>query len=157
MKAPKYGGVLFTEVVRPPFWLLAFIFFLLGSFALSMWAAFDNPAGTLTLVIGVLLLALIARAMRMRIVLSEQELRIGHAHIDRAYLGEITELSIDEMRLTRGRNADPAAFLAIRFWEPHGVKIMVKDSRDPTPYWLISSKNTKGLVEALRVKRTPDR
>ncbi len=157
MKALKDERALFTEVVRPPFWLLAFIFFLLGSFALSMWAAFDDLAGTITLVIGVVLLALIGRAMRMRIVLSEMELRIGHAHIDRAYLGEIFELSIDEMRLTRGRNADPAAFLAIRFWEPHGLKIMVKDSRDPTPYWLISSKKTKGLVEALRIKRTPDR
>lgn len=157
MKAVKDERVLFFEVVRPPFWLLAFIFFLLGSFALSIWAAFDNPAGILTLVVGVALLALIGRAMRMRIVLSDTELRIGHAHIDRVYLGEIFELSTDEMRLTRGRNADPAAFLAIRFWEPHGVKIMVKDSRDATPYWLISSKNTKGLVEALRIKHTPGR
>ena len=150
MKAIKEGRVLFTEVVRAPFWLLAFIFFLLGSFALSIWAAFDNPAGTISLLIGVMLLALIERAMRMRIVLSEHELQIGNAHIDRAYLGEITELATDEMHLIRGRNADPAAFLALRFWEPHGVKIMVKDSRDATPYWLISSKNTKGLVEAFR-------
>ncbi len=149
MEAKKDGRVLFTEVVRPPLWLLAFIFFLLASFALSIWAAFNNLAGTITPVVGVVLLFLIRHSMMMTIVIYENQLRIGPAHIGRAYLGEITELSIEGMRLTRGRNADPAAFLAIRFWEPHGVKIMVEDPRDPTPYWLISSKNTKGLVEAL--------
>lgn len=86
----------------------------------------------------------------MKIDLTPSELWIGSAHIDRSYLADATELSVDQMRLTRGRDADPAAFLAIRFWQPHGVKITVKDSRDPTPYWLISAKNAKGLVEALK-------
>ncbi|MBI3428703.1 MAG: DUF3093 domain-containing protein [Actinobacteria bacterium] len=152
MEAKKELRVLFTEQVRPPLWLLAFIFFLLASVALSIWAAFDNPAGLITLGIGVVLLFLIRQSMTMTILLSASELRIGRAHIDRIYLGEITELSTEEMRLTRGRNADPAAFLAIRFWEPHGVRIRVEDPRDPTPYWLISLKNAKGLVEALELR-----
>ena len=150
MEAKNERRTLFTELVRPPLWLLAFIFFLLASVALSIWAAFDNPAGTITLGVGVVLLFIMRRSMMMTILLSESELRIGTAHIDRAYLGEVSELSIEEMRLSRGRDADPAAFLAIRFWEPHGVKIMVEDPRDPTPYWLISSKNAKGLVEVLK-------
>jgi len=139
-----------TEVVKPPIWLLAFIFFLLASVALSVWAAFANPAGLVTLAIGIVLLFFVRNALIMRIDLTSRELRIGSAHIDRAYLGEVKELTIEEMRLARGRDADPAAFLSIRFWEPHGVKITVDDPRDPTPYWLISAKNAKGLVEALK-------
>jgi hypothetical protein len=139
----------YTQIVKPPLWLLAFIFFLLASVALSIWAAFDNPAGLITLAVGIVLLFIIRNSLIMRIELTSNELRIGSAHIDRSYLGDGIELSVDQMRLTRGRNADPAAFLAIRFWQPHGVKITVVDPRDPTPYWLISAKNAKGLVEVL--------
>lgn len=142
----------YTEVVKPPLWLLAFIFFLLASVALSIWAAFDNPAGTITLTGAIVLLFIIRNSLIMKIDLTSNELRVGSAHIDRSYVGAVTELTVEEMRLMRGRDADPAAFLAIRFWQPHGVKITVNDSRDPTPYWLISTKNTKGLVEALKNK-----
>lgn len=139
----------YSEVVKPPLWLLAFIFFLLASVALSIWAAFDNPAGVIALAVGIVFLFIIRNALMMRIDLTSSELRIGSAHIDRSYLADATELSVEQMRLTRGRDADPAAFLAIRFWQPHGVKITLDDPRDPTPYWLISVKNAKGLVEVL--------
>jgi hypothetical protein len=139
----------YSEVVRPPFWLIAFVFFLLGSLALSIWAAFDNPAGQISLALAIVALFTIATKVAMKIDVTENELRISGAHIDRMYLGHVRELSVDEMRLTRGRNADPAAFLAIRFWQPHGIKIEIEDPRDPTPYWLVSSKRAALLAKAL--------
>jgi hypothetical protein len=117
--------------------------------ALAIWAAFDNRSGLIALILSIAVLPLINNAMLLRISLSESELRIGRAHIDRTYLGQAHALTIEEMRLTRGRNADPAAYLALRFWQPRGVKIDIRDARDSTPYWLISSKNSKGLVGAL--------
>jgi hypothetical protein len=143
-------NISYSETVRPPIWLLAFIFFLLGSVALSIWAAFDNRSGLITLILAIVALPIINNAMLMRISVTESELRVGRAHIDRRYLGYAQVLTVDQMRLTRGRNADPAAYLALRFWQPRGVKIEINDPRDSTPYWLISSKNAKGLVEALR-------
>lgn len=141
--------VIYSETLRPPLWLLAFIFFLLGSVALAVWAAFDNRSGLIALIFSIAALPLINNAMLLRITLSDTELRIGRAHIARTYLGQAHVLTIDEMRLTRGRNADPTAYLALRFWQPRGVKIDIRDARDSTPYWLISSKNAKGLVDAL--------
>jgi hypothetical protein len=141
--------ILYSETVRPPIWLLAFIFFLLGSVALAIWAAFDNRSGLIALILAIAALPLLNNAVLLRISLDSHELRVGRAHIDRAFLGQGQVLSIDEMRLTRGRNADPAAYLALRFWQPRGVKIDLRDARDSTPYWLISSKNSNGLVEAL--------
>lgn len=141
--------IIHSETLRPPLWLLAFIFFLLGSVALSIWAAFDNRSGLIALILALVALPIINNAVFLRITVSETELRVGRAHIERTYLGSAHVLTIDEMRLTRGRNADPAAYLALRFWQPRGVKIEINDARDSTPYWLISSKNAKGLVEAL--------
>jgi hypothetical protein len=149
MPEKKEEIVIYSETVRPPFWLLAFIFFLLGSAALAIWAAFDNRSGLIALIIALALLPVLNYAMVLRISLTERELRVGRAHIERTYVGRSQVLTIDEMRLTRGRDADPAAYLALRFWQPRGVKIEVRDARDSTPYWLISSKNAKRLVEAL--------
>lgn len=149
MGAEKEVKIIFSETVRPPLWLLAFIFFLLASVALSIWAAFDNLAGLMTLILAAIALPVINNAMLLRIEVSNTDLRVGRAHIQRAFLGQATALTTEHMRLTRGRDADPAAYLALRFWQPRGVKIPVHDDRDPTPYWLVSSKKAKGLVEAL--------
>jgi hypothetical protein len=79
----------------------------------------------------------------------EDELVIGKAHIGVKYLGDVEILDKNAMRLVRTRDADPAAFLAIKFWVSTGVKITLKDQRDPTPYWLVSCKKGKELKSTL--------
>ncbi len=140
----------FREVIAPPIWLLAFIYFLFTSLSISIWAALGNTPAIWTQIILTLALVLIAIRFRMIIEIDETELRINKAHIELKYLGDVTELDTDAMRLVRGRDADPAAFLAIRFWCSRGVLVHVKDARDRTPYWLISSKRGKELAAMLR-------
>lgn len=149
MQPAKEAEIIYSETLRPPLWLLAFIFFLLASVALSIWAAFDNRSGLIALALAVLALPVINNALLLRITVSETQLRVGRAHIEGRYLGKAQSITVNEMRLIRGRDADPAAYLALRFWQPRGVKIEIRDPRDATPYWLISSKNAKGLVETL--------
>jgi hypothetical protein len=137
------------EVMHPPIWLLAFLLFLLGSLALSVWAAFNDFAGVVSMIIGIALVMIFRQRFALEISVTLDELRVGGAHIERKYIGETTVLTANEMQLTRGRDADPAAFLAIRFWLPAGVKVTLNDKRDPTPYWLISSKKPSSLAKAL--------
>lgn len=47
-----------------------------------------------------------------------------------------------------GRQLDPAAFLVSRPWVSEHVLIVLDDPEDPTPYWLISSKNPEALLAA---------
>ncbi|MEK6648050.1 MAG: DUF3093 domain-containing protein [Actinomycetota bacterium] len=150
MPSHEDQGVIYSEVLTPPIWLLAFVFFLFSSFALSVWAALGDNAGLATIIALFIALIIIRNKVAMKIQIQGSELHIGPAHIDLRYIGEVRALSIDEMRLTRGRNADPAAFLALRFWQPRGVKVEIKDDRDPTPYWLVSSKSSKELARALK-------
>jgi len=84
------------------------------------------------------------------IEVDENELRVGKAHIDKKFCGEVIVLTPTQMSLQRTREADPAAYLAIRFWTAHGVKIEIKDRRDQTPYWLVTSKRGDALTKALR-------
>ena len=74
---------------------------------------------------------------------------IDRAHIERRYIGKVTPLDQDQMRLLRTRDADPSAFLALKFWAPRGVRIEISDPRDPTPYWLITSKRGDELAALL--------
>lgn len=140
----------FREVMRMPLWLLAIIYFFLLSVVISVWAALgDFPA----------LISLIALTMgliwgyfstALKIEINELELRIGKAHIDLHYIGECVDLNKQAIGLARTRDADPRAFLAIRFWVSKGVLLKVNDSRDNTPYWLVSSKKGSQLIEALK-------
>ncbi len=129
--------------------MLAFIYFLFLSLVIAIWAAFDNSVTLIAFIAATIAIIYIAFAMRSTITFDGKELRIDRAHIDIKYLGEATILDAPAMRLLRTRDADPAAYLAIRFWIPKGVKITVVDPRDPTPYWLITSKRGEEIAALL--------
>jgi hypothetical protein len=141
--------VIFKEVLRPPIWVLAFIYFLLLSLVIALWAAFDNTVAFTSFVAATIAIIYIAYAMRSTITFDGEELRIDSAHIESKYLGKVTILDSGAMRLLRTRDADPAAYLAIKFWAPTGIKIEVTDPRDPTPYWLITSKRGEEIAALL--------
>jgi hypothetical protein len=141
--------VIFTEVLRPPLWVLAFIYFMLLSLVIAIWAALDATATIGAFILATLATPVIAKSLTSRISVSENELRIDKAHIERKYLGKVTVLDSDAMRLLRTRDADPAAYLAIKFWAAKGIKIEIADSRDSTPYWLITSKRGEELAASL--------
>lgn len=142
--------MIFKEVLRPPIWVLAFIYFLLLSLVIALWAAFDNTVAFTSFVAATIAIIYIAYAMRSTITFDGEELRIDRAHIESKYLGKVTILDSGAMRLLRTRDADPAAYLAIKFWAPTGIKIEVTDPRDPTPYWLITSKRGEEIAALLK-------
>jgi hypothetical protein len=141
--------VIFREVLRPPIWLLAFIYFLFLSIVLSVWAVFDTRITLATLAISTIALIWIAIAMKTEITFDGEMLRIDKAKIERKYLGQVRVLDRSAMRLMRTRDADPAAYLAIKFWEPQGLRVDLNDPRDKTPYWLITSKRGEEIAALL--------
>jgi hypothetical protein len=141
--------VIFREVLRPPIWVLAFIYFLFLSIVLSIWAALDNRATLITLALSTIALIWLSISMTSEITFDGEVLRIDKANIDLKYLGKATVLDKNAMRLLRTRDADPAAYLAIKFWEPRGLRIELNDARDKTPYWLVTSKRGEEIAALL--------
>jgi hypothetical protein len=141
--------VIFAEVLRPPIWVLAFIYFMFLSLVIAIWAAFDTTVTMVAFTIATLAMPFIALSLTSRISVDQRELRIDKAHIELKYLGKVTVLDSDAMRMLRTRDADPAAFLAIKFWATKGIKIEVTDQRDSTPYWLVTSKRGEKLAALL--------
>ena len=141
--------MVFREVIRPPLWVLAFIYFLFLSLVIAIWAALDNRSALISWIAATLGIIAIAIRWRTEITVDDKELRVGDAHIELKYLKEVSALSAQEMRLMRTRDADPAAFLALAFWIPAGVKIVLNDDRDSVPYWLISVRKSEELTRTL--------
>ena len=139
----------FREVVRPPLWLMAFIYFLALSLVIAIWAAMTTTIATYALAIASVGTVAIYFISRLTIEVDSDELRVGKAHISRAHVGTVHVLTQKEMLAKRTRGADAAAFLAIRFWTPRGVVIEIEDPRDSTPYWLVTTKRGEKLALAL--------
>ena len=141
--------MIFREVLRPPARVLAFIYFLLFSLVIAIWASLGSEATLIAFIASVIGLAYSAVALTGTIEIDEQKVTVQRANIERIYIGKVTSLSKDAMRLLRTRDADPAAFLALKFWEPRGVRIDILDPRDPTPYWLVTSKRGDEIAALL--------
>jgi hypothetical protein len=140
----------FKEVIRPPFWLIAFIYFMLFSFVIAIWAAFDNTAAINAFAIAVVLGLVAIYIATTSIIVADGELRIQRAHIPLKYLGACEVISKKNFSFERTRGADPAAYFATTFWISEGLKVEVTDARDSTPYWLISTRRAEELARALK-------
>ena len=140
----------YRVVIRTPLWLLAIIYFFFLSLVISIWAALGNNSAIVSLVVLSLTLITIYLKSGLTIEVDENELRVGRAHLPREYFGNVVALDNQQVRTVRTRDADPAAYLAIRFWSPQAVQIFVNDVRDQTPYWLISTSQPQKLLSALK-------
>ena len=47
-----------------------------------------------------------------------------------------------------GRQLDPAAFLIYHGWVKQLAMFVLDDPEDPTPYWLVSSRDPESLIRA---------
>jgi hypothetical protein len=77
---------------------------------------------------------------RLFLKASTQSLCVGKAEIEARLIKEVVLLNEADMKFERGPGLDPRAYLALRFWVKGGMKILLDDPRDPTPYWLVSSR-----------------
>jgi hypothetical protein len=78
-----------------------------------------------------------------------EEFRAGRARIERRHLGAATPFEGAEATAERGVRLDARAWLLVRGWIPGVVRVELDDPADPTPYWVVSTRNPSGLAAAL--------
>lgn len=145
----NYGVALYQEKITWPIWLWAFILFMAATLDLAIWAALSLK---ITIISAIFLLALIIYskiAGTLWITVTKGWLIVGPAAIERAYIHNFRALIGSELRSARGINSDPAAYLEIRFWSKDGLRMDIRDPKDKTPYWLISTNRATELIKVL--------
>jgi hypothetical protein len=80
------------------------------------------------------------------ISLEKETLSIGQASIETKYLGKAEVVSPENAFQERGAKLDSRAFTKFQIGVKQLVKIEIQDKQDPTPYWLIATRNPEVLA-----------
>lgn len=80
---------------------------------------------------------------------TDTEFLAGKARLPRSAVGEVEAFRGEDARRERGPSLDARAWLSIRGWVDPVVKVTLVDDRDPTPYWLVSTRRPEDLKAAL--------
>ena len=146
----------FDERLGAPlsWWALA------GLFGVAVsWTVVPAAPPAVALALGLATFALGAAALwrwgSARITVTGGRLRAGRAVIPLHLCAGATPLDADAARLQRGPLADARAYLLLRPYIRTGVRVDLADPRDPTPYWLLSSRHPADLANAVRAGSLP--
>jgi hypothetical protein len=84
-----------------------------------------------------------------RIELTDQKLSVGKVSIERKYLGHAKVVNAEGSFQERGVKLDARAFTSFQIGIKELVNIEIQDDLDPTPYWLVASRNPEVLAGLL--------
>lgn len=90
---------------------------------------------------------------RVQVAVRGQELLVDDARLPVRFVADAIALDADGRREVLGVGADPLAFVVQRPWIGGAVQVVLNDPADPTPYWVISSRNPVQLAEAILAAR----
>ena len=140
--------MVYQEKVRPSIGMWILVVVAAASTALMVMPVWQ--LGTIILpVVSFILFAWWLNSLTLTIIVTERQLFVGEAHIDRTFVPSAVAFDGEEARRARGVDLDARAFLKIRPWAKSVVRIDLDDDSDPTPYWLGSSRHPHKLAAAL--------
>jgi hypothetical protein len=144
----KPDMAIYKERVTPNLGTFAAVFVLLPS-TVIISEPFDLRVGLAIGLVGVLGIwgLLVFRSPQIRV--TKDSLSAGRASIPRHLIGEPEAIYKDEIFAERGPKLDPAAYKVFQGSVRTAIKVPISDPDDPTPYWLVSTRNPAKLVKIL--------
>jgi hypothetical protein len=141
--APTY-----SERLRPPlrWWLAGGA--LVATVALVLSVASGTVMALGVAVAAVLVTGALALAGRTLVGVRAGEIIAGRAHVPLRFCAAVEPLDAVASRRLRGMDADARAFLVLRPWAPCAVRVVLDDPTDPTPYWLVSTRDPHAFAAA---------
>lgn len=155
-QVPDHGdNVLYSEQQRVPFtwWLFAagvvFIIAWQAQMGRSIWYAVG--AGVFAGLAAAWALMKMSSTSVAVVEHSDGQrwLHAGEAKLPAGLISRCLVIPPTAKQAAMGRQLDPAAFVIHKSWIPTMAMMVLDDPEDPTPYWLISSKQPQALLEAL--------
>jgi hypothetical protein len=142
----------YRERLTPSIYV-ALSFFPILPALLLVCAPFSFELG-LAIGVAVYAIILIAAYSRTRTVtVTDDAFTYGTAILETEFIGAVSAFTGQAARAERGLNLDARAWTSFKAFFDGVVKIELTDPDDPTPYWLVSSRNPLALAEALRSVR----
>ncbi|MEH1014923.1 DUF3093 domain-containing protein [Micromonospora sp. CPCC 206060] len=142
------------ERLSLPWWLWLAGLAAAGILAAEIWMGADGIRAWLPFAV-VLPVAVAALWWlgRIEVAVRDGELWVDDAHLPLRYVADVIPLDAAGRREVLGPGADPLAFVVQRPWLPGAVQVLLDDPADPTPFWVVSSRNPVRLAEAVLAAR----
>ncbi|MFI0796518.1 DUF3093 domain-containing protein [Micromonospora rubida] len=148
----------YAERLGLPWWAWLAGLALGGFFAVELWMGAEGVRGWLPFV--VLPSAAVAALWwlgRIRVAVADGELRVDDARLPVRFVADAVPLDAAGRREVLGVGADPLAFVVQRPWIAGAVQVVLDDPADPTPFWVVSTRDPVRLAAALLAARCPGR
>lgn len=141
-------SVLYEEKLWPAPWIWVVV---AGAAVASVFTfiPISVQAGVIAAVVVAAILTTLLILSTPSIRVTDTELQVGKAQIERKYLGDVEAFTGADATAQRGTKLHGKAYLCIRGWISPVVKIVIEDAEDPTPYWLTSTRRPEQLTAAL--------
>ena len=141
-------GTLYREALSPSLgvWLVSA---LLAALCILVFAPVNIGTGIAAAVLFLGIEIVLLQATTPRIVVTDAEVRVGRARIEREHIGEVTGYRGEHAREQQRARLHGRAYVCMRGWIGPVVRLQITDPRDETPYWLTSTRHPERLVEAL--------
>ena len=143
------GGIAYRERLWPGLGMPSFLLFMGTSLSIAYQRAYHGRIGLIVFVVSVALTTIISVATSPMIRISEGQLTLGKAHIERRHLGQIALLDPQQARNAQGHGAHAHALTVIRSAARHLVLVEIIDEHDPHPYWMFSTRHPDEVLAAL--------
>lgn len=149
---------IYREKLWPAPWLFISTALVIPA-SLLVFLPINQLAGII--VAAVLYLAIIALLVMASPVIevTDTQFIAGKARLPIAVIGAMTSHRGDDARAERGPRLDARAWLLIRGWVDPVLRVQLTDDKDPTPYWIVSTRHPEAIIAAVdEVRpRTPGR
>lgn len=139
----------YRERLWPAWWVFLATALVIPA-SLLVFLPISPIAGVVSAIVlyGAILVVLLATTPVIEV--DDRMLRVGRAHIERSFLRSVTAHEGQDAVAERGTRLDARAYLVLRGWISGVARIELDDPSDPTPYWLVSTRDPEGLAMALR-------
>jgi hypothetical protein len=140
----------YAERLRLPWWMWVGGLAAAGLVAAEIWLGAGGVRAWLPFVV---LLPLAAAGLwwlgRIRVSVRDGELFVDDARLPVRFVADAIPLDAAGRREVMGVGADPLAFVVQRPWVPGAVQVVLDDPADPTPYWVVSSRDPDRLAASI--------
>ena len=136
-----------------PAWWLWIVTVVLGASCGVVVARFDGTAAVVTFVVATVVLAGLLLASTPTVGVRDGEFVAGRARIPVGLLGDVEVLDAPALRHAVGPGLDARSYLCLRGWVGTGLRLAITDPQDPTPSWIVSSRDPGRLARAVEARR----
>jgi hypothetical protein len=151
---PDDTPTLFHERLWPSVWVFVSCALVMPA-SLLVCLPINLLAGVIIAIVLYVAIVIVLVASSPLIEVTRGRFTAGRATVPIGLLGDVRGYFGEEATLQRGRLLDARAWLLIRGWVSPLVTVEITDPADPTPYWLVSTRNPDALVRAITTARTP--